>query len=313
MMSVGKVFRGLLSTTTIVQYEIDMPDLAPGDFGFALNTKTLFVGVKGKGNVKFYSNCLEEGVGGGSGGSGNPDDGEDIDPVYGSWTTNVAYGNIPAGTDLTGMTTMEILKMATVAYVNPKATVNFNPSNTLYEQGSDFNLTVTVSGLVKGTKAIKKMDLYRGGSLVQSVAYVTGQLTYAFNSIAVTADTSFEVRVCDEGGKYTSYSKSYTFVNAYYIGMLADMPTPENVVTLEKLVERKGNHSKTFYPNRQYVLIAYPASYGNLSEILDGNGFNNMTDFTKMTMTINGVNYNVYRTTGTKYIPTAGVTYKFNH
>ena len=63
-MSIGKVYRGLLSTTTIVQYEIDMPDLAPGDFGFALNTKTLFVGVKGKGNVKFYSNCLEEGVGG---------------------------------------------------------------------------------------------------------------------------------------------------------------------------------------------------------------------------------------------------------
>ena len=38
-----------------------------------------------------------------------------------------------------------------------------------------------------------------------------------------------------------------------------------------------------------------------------------MTDFTKMTMVINGVNYIVYRTTGTKYIPTAGVTYKFNH
>ena len=310
MMSVGKVYRGLLSTTTIVQYEIDMPDLAPGDFGFALNTRTLFVGVKGKGNVKFYSNCLEEGVGGGSGG---PDDDEPLDPVYGSWTTNVAYGNIPAGTDLTGLTTMEILKMATVAYVNPKATVTFNPSTNLYEQGSDFNLNITVSGLIKGTKPIKKMDLYKGGSLVQSVAYVAGQLTYAFNSITVTADSSFEVRVCDEDGKYTPYSKSYTFVNAYYIGMLADMPTPDNVVTLEKLVERKGNHTKTFYPNQQYVLIAYPASYGNLSEILDGNGFNNMTDFTKMTMDINGVSYNVYRTTGTKYIPTAGVTYKFNH
>ena len=308
MMSVGKVFRGLLSTTTIVQYEIDMPDLAPGDFGFALNTRTLFVGVKGKGNVKFYSNCLEEGVGGGSGG-----DGEVIDPVYGSWTTNINWGNIPAGTDLTGMTAMEIIKMATVAYVNPKATVTFNPSNTLYEQGSNFNLTVTVSGLVKGTAAIKKMDLYKNGSLVQSVAYTAGQLTYTFNAVTVTADSSFEVRVCDEGGKYTPYSKAYTFVYAYYIGMLADMPTPENVVTLEKLVERKGNHTKTFYPNKQYVLIAYPASYGNLSEILDANGFNNITDFTKMTMTINGASYNVYRTSGTKYIPKVGVTYKFNH
>ena len=44
----------------------------------------------------------------------------------------------------------------------------------------------------------------------------------------------------------------------------------------------------------------YPATFGNLKSILDGNGFENLTDFTKTTITIGSVSYNVYYTTGKK-------------
>ena len=61
-MAVGKVYSGLLSTMTIVQYEIDMPELSPGNFGFALNTNNLFIGVQEKGNVKFPTNRLPQDI-----------------------------------------------------------------------------------------------------------------------------------------------------------------------------------------------------------------------------------------------------------
>ena len=61
-MTVGKVYSGLLSTMTIVQYEIDMPELSPGNFGFALNTNNLFIGVQEKGNVKFPTNRLPQDI-----------------------------------------------------------------------------------------------------------------------------------------------------------------------------------------------------------------------------------------------------------
>ena len=229
----------------------------------------------------------------------------------GDWITNTKIGNLEAGTDVTGLTAIQIWKIASVAYENPTASVSYSQTNTIIENGQTFNLDITVSNVKKGTGEVSKIDLYKGGALVESLPYVAGTASYSFTQIAdVSTDTSIEVRVYDDADKYSKYTKSYDFVNPYYHGRLDDIPTDETGMT--KLVEAKGNKTitNTTTPDGQYITFMYDASYGNLSSILDPSGFECITGFTKIQLTIGGVQYNCYYSTLKQVITNFKYTYK---
>ena len=229
----------------------------------------------------------------------------------GDWITNTKIGNLEAGTDVTGLTAIQIWKIASVAYENPTASVSYSQTNTIIENGQTFNLDITVSNVKKGTGEVSKIDLYKGGALVESLPYVAGTASYSFTQIAdVSTDTSIEVRVYDDADKYSKYTKSYDFVNPYYHGRLDNIPTDETGMT--KLVEAKGNKTitNTTTPDGQYITFMYDASYGNLSSILDPSGFECITGFTKIQLTIGGVQYNCYYSTLKQVITNFKYTYK---
>ena len=229
----------------------------------------------------------------------------------GDWITNTKIGNLEAGTDVTGLTAIQIWKIASVAYENPTASVSYSQTNTIIENGQTFNLDITVSNVKKGTGEVSKIDLYKGGALVESLPYVAGTASYSFTQIAdVSTDTSIEVRVYDDADKYSKYTKSYDFVNPYYHGRLDNIPTDETGMT--KLVEAKGNKTitNTTTPDGQYITFMYDAAYGNLSSILDPSGFECITGFTKIQLTIGGVQYNCYYSTLKQVITNFKYTYK---
>ena len=229
----------------------------------------------------------------------------------GDWITNTKIGNLEAGTDVTGLTAIQIWKIASVAYENPTASVAYSQTNTIIENGQTFNLDITVSNIKKGTGEVSKIDLYKGGALVESFPYVAGTASYSFTQIPdVSTDTSIEVRVYDDADKYSKYTKSYDFVNPYYHGCLDDIPTDETGMT--KLVEAKGNKTitNTTSPDGQYITFMYDAAYGNLSSILDPSGFECITGFTKIQLTIGEVQYNCYYSTLKQVITNFKYTYK---
>ena len=229
----------------------------------------------------------------------------------GDWITNTKIGNLEAGTDVTGLTAIQIWKIASVAYENPTASVSYSQTNTIIENGQTFNLDITVSNVKKGTGEVSKIDLYKGGALVESLPYTAGTASYSFTQIAdVSTDTSIEVRVYDDADKYSKYTKSYDFVNPYYYGCLDNIPTDETGMT--KLVEAKGNKTitNTTSPDGQYITFMYDAAYGNLSSILDPSGFECITGFTKIQLTIGGVQYNCYYSTFKQVITNFKYTYK---
>ena len=229
----------------------------------------------------------------------------------GDWITNTKIGNLAAGTDVTGLTAIQIWKIASVAYENPTASVAYSQTNTIIENGQTFNLDITVSNVKKGTGEVSKIDLYKDGALVESLPYTDGTSSYSFTQIAdVSTDTSLEVRVYDDADKYSKYTKSYDFVNPYYYGCLDDIPTDETGMT--KLVEAKGNKTitNTTSPDGQYITFMYDAAYGNLSSILDPSGFECITGFTKIQLTIGGVQYNCYYSTLKQVITNFKYTYK---
>ena len=227
------------------------------------------------------------------------------------FVSNTVVGAIPKNTNLNGKTSMEILKMALVSYVNPTASVSYSQPNTVLKRGQSFDLTITVSGINKGTSDVAELILIKDGTVLETIPYVTGTNSYEFSPITgINTNCSFQIKVADTQGKQYSTTKSYSFVDPYYIGATDDIPTADTVVTLTEIVEAKSNKTKKVNAADQYVVYAYPASYGSLSSIIDGNGFENLTDYTKISLTINDVAYNCYHTIGKKSMTNFSYTYK---
>ena len=228
------------------------------------------------------------------------------------FVANTVVGAIQKNTDLSGKTSMEILKMALVSYVNPSATVSYSQSNTVLKKGQTFDLTITVSGIVKGTNDVAELILIKDGTVLETIPYVTGTNSYEFAPITgINTECSFQIKVGDTQGKQYSTSKTYSFVDPYYIGATDNIPTADTVLTLIELVEAKSNKTKKVTATDQYVVYAYPASYGALTSIIDGNGFENLTDYTKISLTINEVAYTCYHTIGKKSMVDFSYTYKY--
>ena len=197
--------------------------------------------------------------------------------------------------------------MATVSYVKPKATVSYSVSSTILETGTTQSVVVTVSGITKGTNAVSKIQLYNGSTLLQTLTYSTSTTSYSFTAVSISSNTTFNIRVVDTNNQYGAYSRTYTFVNATYYGT-TDAP-PTEITGLTKILRTKATFENKFTCNNKHVVFLYPNSFGNLSSILDGNGFENITDFTATTLTVGGVSYNLYYTTGKKTL--SNFTYKF--
>ena len=226
-------------------------------------------------------------------------------------TTNIEVGGIKPGTLLgTGLTFNEYVKMVHVTYLAPGVTLTITPSTTLYKVGT------TVTGLVaKVTVTKKSEDITKIEFLVNDVIKETvttdvangGTFNYTVEDF--TTDTTIKAIVYDTSSNVPKTS-TVKFVNPYYCGTTDDVPTADTIVTLTELVEAKGSKTRTITCANKHVVIAYPASYGKLTSILDGNGFENLTDYTNIQETINDVSYEIYYTTGKKTLTNFKYTYK---
>ena len=224
-----------------------------------------------------------------------------------TWTTNTTVGNLASSTNLTGLTALEILQKMTVSYVKPKATVTYSVTDSIIETGTTISTVVKVSGLTKGTNDISKIQLYNGSTLVQTLTYSSSTTTYSFTAVSISTTSTLKIRVVDTDSQYTEYSKTYTFTYATYYGT-TDAP-PTDITGLTKVLRTKATFENKFTCDNKHVVYMYPSTFGNLRSILDGNGFENLTDFTKTTITIGSVSYNAYYTTGKKTLNS--FTYKF--
>ena len=227
------------------------------------------------------------------------------------WTTNIACSGLASGVNLTGMTALEILKKITRKYTNANCTVTWSETNTLFEVGDTINLNVTVSNFVSGDFAPSKVALYKGSTLLEEKA-ATGTVTFStVNNI--TTDTTFTVKLTDANNVVTSVStKTYKFVYPTYTGLTNTIPAlGTDVTALTKLIREKAAYTNTYAPANQYIVFAYPQSFGNITSILDGNGFENLGEYAKTTVTINSIAYNVYYTTSK--LTSSGLKYTFKY
>jgi hypothetical protein len=197
-------------------------------------------------------------------------------------------------------------------YVAPTISVNLSVGS-LYETGVVLASVLATITLTKKRDAIVSSVLTSPGSL--AATYASELDLAALNSggsqvIGVTlsnvdVNTTVSANISD-GTNTPSASDSVSFVKPYLYGNTATLITNTHYIDLTKLIATQGNKTVPFAGTVQYFWFGYLASYPNLTQILDQNGFDVTSGFVlvnPVSVTPSGLNVNVpadykfYRTT----------------
>lgn len=229
-----------------------------------------------------------------------------------AWTTNVECGGMPANTAIdANMTVADFLYQLTVKYFAP-VIVSFTGSATALNcKGDTVAGTTLTANITKKSNPIASVKFLKDGVALTTDTSKPNGGTYTYGYGAnITTNTTFKVEVTD-GKSTVSKLLEYKFIDPMFYGMLStSAPTEADIKGLTKLVEAKGNKSLGFTGVNGRATFAYPASYGNLIKIEDQNTFDNTSGFTKSTVTINGIAYNVYQS-GSATLNNFKYTFKF--
>ena len=265
--------------------------------------------------------------GGGGGGGG------DTAVLKNDLTSSVNVGGISAGKRYTAGTPLEtVLRDMLSPSLNPTLT---GPSATisgtgekLLEKGTTQNVTLTISFSRGSISPPYGTSGYRSGAATgYSVNGGTVQSGNTFSVEVSGGSRTFSGRVnyaageqpkdstgADYGtalpaGYVTTSSLAYEFVLPFWYGVSAT-----NIITdftgFTKELSKKENKVHRYDTVKQYAVFAYDASYGDLKSILDPNGFDYISGFTKSTVNVGGNDYLVY----VAEYPTTdtGFEYRFN-
>lgn len=107
-----------------------------------------------------------------------------------------------------------------------------------------------------------------------------------------------------------SQTKTLEFILPFYWGA-SDTSTIADFTGLTKDVSKKGQKVYTYSLNNQHMVIAYDASYGNLTSILDPNNFETKDSWNQSTLTVGGNQFKVYVSQTAPTNPSAKYTFKF--
>ena len=217
--------------------------------------------------------------------------------------TNVEVGGIPSGSTIPKDTTLtQLAKRMFVKETAP--TVTFTASGSgVKEVGTSVTPTLTLAITSAGTGTPTEIEFYSGSTLLDTQSYVSGTNSYTYTmESAITENTTvkgvLKYKKSDDTNATIEKTASYTFVMASYYGAVTTAPTDKAGITaLTKNVKNTKAQTATFNLSNQRSCYCYPASFGNLTSVKDGNNFEYINSYTKTTVAVDGVNYNVYTLT----------------
>ena len=261
-------------------------------------------------------------------------------------TTAIEVGGIDAGSTYPKGTTYETLFNDLLnptlypTYTAPSASLSYS-ADTYYAVGDSIpakSATLTYNAGAITLNGVKQND--RGGAATQYAVATTGADTEYTDSsassgsfsvpaltrsskgtIVLTGTVNYAQGAQPKDSKGADYqtplpagsvtaSKTVNFIQAYYYGKSATS-TISDFTGLTKSVTAKGEKKFSFTTNNEYMVMAYDASYGNLKTILDPNGFDVTSGWTKSSLTVGGLNYFVYISNDPTTDTNAQFTFKY--
>ena len=205
-------------------------------------------------------------------------------------------GGIESGSNLNGMTTLEILNKLIFPYVAPLVTVSGTPNGGLYEKGNTQTITNVRVSVTKKSEKITKIEIFDGetslgileGTDIENGGVFNFEVDINVNSI----NKQLSAVITDNSNKsYSSKTNSFNFVYPYYVGVCdVNSEITESLIKgLTKKIETKGSKTIKYTTDNQRMIFAYPISYGVISKILDANSFDVTNTFSHSTLNIIGL------------------------
>ena len=222
--------------------------------------------------------------------------------------SDVAIGNVTVGKVYPVGTQMEdIIKDMLTQYLLPGVRLDIQPSATLYDVVNDTVSEITMNATItKGTGAVAKVEFYVGDVLVNTVDTSVadgGLFNYVYRpATPINADTVLKVVATDDKDGSANAKKTIKFVAKSYYGIIdasIGAPTEAVIKTMNGVLkDTKSYVYDGITTDWGKVCYAYPSSFGNLSSIKDMvNNLNYTTEFTKTTLTVDGIEYVCYTQT----------------
>lgn len=172
-------------------------------------------------------------------------------------------------------------------------TIATTGADTEYSDSSEISGSFSVPALTRATKGTIKL---------------TGTVSYAQGAQPKDSKgNDYDAPL--PAGSVTS-EKTITFIQPFYYGV-SNSSTVADFTGLTANVTPKGNKTFSYTTSNQYMVIAYDSSYGNLKNIIDPNGFETISGWTKNSLTVGGFSYFVYVADSATTDTNAAFTFKF--
>ena len=173
------------------------------------------------------------------------------------FTTNITVGGIAAGTKIPDNTSvLDIVRDMLYTYICPSLSISGSLS---YEKGETKNVTITYKATDSSSAQVTKLELYKGGTLLETRDPATSGTSYSYNDTNITTDTTYQVRLYDSTKRYiadSNHTKSsgVYFFYKYFMGYVAKTGTSEepNITTSAQV---RGLTTKTGFINAGSVTI----------------------------------------------------------
>ena len=202
----------------------------------------------------------------------------------------------PEGMTFTEFATklLHIYKEPTLAFTSTASTYLLNKDGGVVAQ--PFTLTATAT----------KQDLDIVETWIEDSAglkLATGTMSAVYIADANVYDnTTYKAFTKDAKKTIAPKTISYEFIYGFFEGISATVPAASaDIKALTLDLSKKAKKSYTFTASNQYLTVAYPASYGDLTKITDQNGFANFDAWNK---TVVAVSMNVWDDAQSEYVAT---------
>lgn len=247
--------------------------------------------------------------------NGSPIEFTDATPVV------TTIGGITPGMTFSNEPVVEVLRKIIYPYLSPLCSLSSNV--TLIEYGT--YPTVTLSWTItKRSNSVTFASLPNSG-FVSGAPYTTSTSGTTNGVYSVNTNQTWTFTVSDVGASQSATaSDTAQLVNVYpyFYGMDANASLSGHplYIGLVKLVQSQSNKVVNLAGTSKYIYFAYPASYPNLTQIIDNNGFDVTSSFTQSTVTVSSsglvsnwslISYKVYRSNLVTTL--GGVNYTFKY
>lgn len=196
--------------------------------------------------------------------------------------TNVTVGGCPSGTRFEEGTSLEtILRKILVQEVAPVIRITVNPLPGVFLKGTKKSLKYITATITKGTSELVQIDFYANvDKIATQKCSSLSSYTYTFaepidfdDDVEITAVLTYKTSA-GVPKTTTSAVAAYRFCPYSYYGAVDSIENLDSdaitSLAVHKVIGAKGT-TASFTCDNQYLIYAYPKSFGKLSKIKDDN------------------------------------------